>query len=86
MSGRNGGPNSFTPSQQKEAQRLEQQMKQYEGKSENELMQELFRSIEAGRQDGSFTPEAMQQFVNNVSPMLDGQQRKKLQEIIKKIQ
>lgn len=61
---------------------LENQAKQYQGKSESELMQELARQIEHGKKDGSFTPEAVDKFMKQVSPMLNSQQLKKMQQML----
>ena len=60
-------------------------IKELEGSSEDQLMARLFEEIERGKRDGTFSPEAMQDFVKNVSPMLNSQQKKRLEEIIRSL-
>ena len=49
---------------------------------EQELMSELMRSVEQGKQDGSFTPEAAEAFMKKVSPMLDDAQRARMRQLM----
>ena len=58
--------------------------KEYAGKNEDELMSELTKSIAAGKKDGSITQDSLRQFVSTVSPMLNNQQKAKLNDILKK--
>ena len=60
---------------------LEETIEQYQNKDEDELMGDLFDMVEQGRKDGSFSEESLDQFIQNVSPMLDGEQKKKLSSI-----
>jgi hypothetical protein len=72
------------PENQKDAaQSIEKQAQQYAGKSQDELMSELKKSVEAGKADGSFSNETMEEFIKNVSPMMDKEQKEKLIEIAK---
>ena len=64
------------------ADQVRAQMSQFEGKSEQELMSELMRSVEQGKQDGSFTPEAAEAFMKKVSPMLDDAQRARMRQLM----
>lgn len=57
---------------------LEETIEQYQNKDEDELMGDLFDMVEQGREDGSFSEEMLDQFIQNVSPMLDSEQKKKL--------
>lgn len=59
--------------------------REYSGKNEGELMNELSSKIMEAKRDGSFTPEALQQFIRSVSPMLNQAQRQKLNEIVNRI-
>ena len=54
----------------------------YEGKSESELMQELFKKVAAAKSDGSFSPEQLDDFVRFMSPNLDEQSLKRLTELV----
>lgn len=60
---------------------LEETIEQYQNKDEDELMGDLFDMVEQGRKDGSFSEESLEQFIQNVSPMLDAEQKKKLSSI-----
>ena len=60
---------------------IEDTIERYQNKNEDELMGELFEMVSRGRSDGSFSEEMLEQFVSNVSPMLDSDQKKKLHAI-----
>lgn len=57
----------------------------YEGKSEKELYGEIYRKAEAGKRAGTLTNAQIDAFFAQVSPMLDGTQRKKLQALVEKL-
>ncbi len=79
--------NNAIPEDKRElANRLGEQAKMYEGKSESELTDELMRSVEAAKQDGSFSKEAVEQFASRVAPMLNDEQRDKLGDILKMLE
>ncbi len=72
------------PDDKKElANTLGEQMKQYEGKSESELTSELKKQVDMAKSDGSFSPQAMEQFAARVGPMLNESQREKMKELMK---
>ena len=50
-------------------------------KSESELMSELMSEVRRGRNDGSFTPEALDEFVKQVAPMLTPEQQRRMERI-----
>ncbi len=64
---------------------IEDTIAQYENKSEGELMGDLERMISQGRKDGSFTDDMLDGFIQNVAPMLDAEQRKKLDSLAQMI-
>lgn len=63
----------------------EDAIKKYGDKSESELMSDLERMISDGRRDGTFSEDALNAFVKNVMPMMDVNQRKKLENITRMI-
>ena len=74
------------PGDQKQyAKTVKNQLDELSGKSEDELMDRLMASINQGKKDGTFTPEMMQKFVKNVSPMLNASQKQRLNQLIGKI-
>ena len=46
-------------------------------------MNDLEDMVSEGKKDGSFSDEMMETFINSVSPMMDKEQRKKLESISK---
>lgn len=64
---------------------LEDTITQYENKSEDELMGDLGRMINEGRKDGSFTDDMLEGFIQNVAPMMDPEQKKKLESLAQMI-
>ncbi len=72
----------FNPSQEQMAKDM---LKQYEGKSEDDLMQELFSAAQRGKQDGTFNEEAIKNFVETAGPMLNEEQRQRMNQILSMI-
>lgn len=70
---------------QADAEQIKSVVEQYEGASESDLMSELARQVEAGKEDGSFNAQTLSQFVSNVSPMLSDEQRSRLNDIVGKL-
>ena len=64
-----------------EIRSMEETISEYENKSEGELMSDLDRMIRDGRKNGTFTDDMLDAFIKNVAPMMDGDQRKKLDNI-----
>ena len=57
-------------------------MEQYSGKSENELFAELKRATDEQKQDGTFDMEGLREFEATLTPMLNGQQKEKLDRLL----
>lgn len=66
-------------------ERILREAKKYEGKSEEELMGEIMKQAMAGRNSGQLSDKDIDEFYKKVSPMLNHEQRKKLDKIIKQI-
>ncbi len=54
----------------------------YKGKSENELMSALMRSVSDAKSNGSFSADQLDSFVGFVSPSLDDDSRTKLNALV----
>lgn len=54
----------------------------YEGMTQNELMQELFKKVALSKSNGSFSVDQIDDFVRAVSPNLDEQSRNRLNELV----
>ena len=69
----------------KDVRDMEKTIKEYEDKSEDELMGDLENMIRSGREDGSFSNEMLDGFMKNVAPMMNAAQRKRMEEIARMI-
>ena len=64
-------------------------MKMYhamEGKSQQEIQQELFRMVEQETRAGTFDPSQLNGFYQMAAPMLNEEQKKQMAELIQRIQ
>lgn len=59
--------------------------KQYEGKSEDELTKQLLQATEQGRRDGTLSNEMLETFYRSVAPMMNAEQKGKLNSLMKMI-
>lgn len=57
----------------------------HEGKSDRELFSEIYAHAEQGKKNGTLTNAQLDAFWQQISPMLDGAQRKKLKTVIEKL-
>lgn len=57
----------------------------YEGASENDLISAIIKEAENGKKKGTLSNKDIDNFANMLSPMLNGNQKKQLDMIIKKI-
>lgn len=61
---------------------IENMIKAREGKSEEQLTAELLKTVKKSKEEGRFSESEMENFKNTVSPLLNDEQRKKLDEIM----
>ncbi len=59
--------------------------KKYEGASEGEIISAIMKEAEKGRKNGTLTDADIDNFYAMLSPMLNASQRKKLDEVVKKL-
>ena len=57
--------------------------KQYENSSEQEVLSDLLNAARVGKQNGTFDMSQMEQFAGTLSGVLNDQQKKRLQEVMK---
>lgn len=57
----------------------------YEGASESEIMQAILAEAKRSRKNGTLSDGEIDEFVNAITPMLDGAQAKKLKAVAEKI-
>lgn len=70
------------PNDVREAEEL---AKKYSGKSEDELMEEIFARVNQSKRNGTFDQAELDKFYKTVAPMLNGEQLKKLKNILSMI-
>ena len=63
----------------------ENMYKKYSGKSQEELQSELFKLVSKNKQSGQLNEKQIENFTSQVSPLLDPNQKQKLNEIINMI-
>ena len=63
----------------------EEKIKEYSGKSESELYAELISLASKGKEDGTLNEKSINDFQEKISPVLNEEQREKLQEILNKL-
>lgn len=61
---------------------LEDMIKDREGRTEKELMDELLQSVRKSKAEGRYSEKEMDNFKKTVTPLLNEEQRKKLDEIL----
>lgn len=59
--------------------------KQYEGRSEGDMLKAIYAQALEGKRNGTLTNEQIDAFYKQISPMLDGAKRKKLQKIVERL-
>lgn len=73
---------SFDENTKREAQTIEKVLKQYEGKSQSELMGDISRLASQERKKGNLDNTKLDNFARSVSPMLTKEQQARLSSIL----
>lgn len=76
---------NLTPEQKRQFEAMKNTAAKYRGKSEEELMRELKQAVQKDKASGTLTDKKMENFQKKISPMLNEQQRKKLEKIMKEL-
>lgn len=76
---------NLTPEQKRQFEAMKNTAAKYRGKSEEELMRELKQTVQKDKASGTLTDKKMDNFQKKISPMLNEQQRKKLEKIMKEL-
>lgn len=80
-----GGAEKRIEQPPKSDESIEKIVDRYGGKSEDELMRELFRMTGEQKREGSFDAAAMRKTASSIMPMLNAEQRQKLEAILDKL-
>lgn len=67
---------------EKEAQKI---AASYRGKSENDLISEIFARAAEGKRNGTLSNEQIDAFYAQFAPMLDGVKKKRLKKLVEEI-
>ena len=77
--------NNLNASQKQQFDKLKSMAKNYEGKSENEILGEIKKTVEKGKKDGSLSDNKINEIANQISPMLNDEQKAKLNLLLKSL-
>lgn len=69
----------FNPQQM---QMISQMLNYYDKNGEDKLMQDIFSNVAKQKRQGKLTNEQIEQFVKNISPMLNPKQKQKLSGLV----
>ena len=64
---------------------LRKTAEKYQGKSDSEILGEILSMARKGKADGSLSDEALQTFVDRITPMLGAEQQARLKQAIEMI-
>lgn len=64
---------------------IQDTISKYEGKSEDEMLIELMKMVDKEKKEGSFNIDAISNFARTAAPMLNQEQREKMEAIIKQL-
>ena len=59
--------------------------KKFDGKSQNELLSAIYKEAKSGKQKGTLSNSDIDNFVNTLSPFLDGKKRELLNKVAKEL-
>ena len=74
--------NNLNNEQKQQLNKLKGMAKQYEGKSDAEILKDLSKAVEKGKKDGSLTDEKIESIASTIAPMLNREQKAKLQKLM----
>lgn len=81
-SNNNVNENNLNKEQKQQFDKLKGMAKQYEGKSDAEILKDLSKAVEKGKKDGSLTNEKIDNIASTIAPMLNNEQKAKLQKLM----
>ena len=75
-------PNDQKHKQDSTKDDLRKTAESYAQKTDNELLSEIIKTAQKGKADGSISNEDLNRFATSVSPMLNEEQRARLQSVL----
>ena len=73
------------PKQGFSEEKLKEKTRELSGLSEDELIKKLFSDVGEAKKTGDFSREKLSEFINKVSPRMNEEQKKKLNDIANKL-
>lgn len=74
--------NKLNSEQKIQFEKLKDMAKKYEGKSDNDIFKDLSEAVQKGKKDGTLTNEKMDSIASTIAPMLNGEQKNKLNKLM----
>ena len=71
--------------QKKQFEKLKGMAKNYEGKSDKEILSDLSKAVKKGKAEGNLTNEKIDSIASTIAPMLNSSQREKLKTLMQTI-
>ncbi len=71
--------------QKEQLEKLKGIAKQYEGKSDNDILKDLSQAVQKGKKDGTLTNEKIDSIASTIAPMLNSEQKNKLARLMQTI-
>lgn len=68
-----------------ESKKVESLYNEYKDKSQDELVEELYKHVAKQKQDGTFDYNSLENMLNKVSPFLTSEQKIKMKEILEQL-
>ncbi len=75
----------LNPKQKQEFDKFKNMAKAYEGKNENEIFNDLSQLVQKGKNDGSLNEQKLASMASSIAPLLNGEQKKKLDFLMKNL-
>ncbi len=80
-----GAPGGKNGNYEREMKLLKEFASKYQGKSEEEVLREIYKMAIDGKKKGTLSNEEIDNFAAMIAPMLDEEKRKKLYKIVEKL-
>ena len=71
--------------QKEQLEKLKGIAKKYEGKSDNDILKDLSQAVQKGKKDGTLTNEKIDSIASTIAPMLNSEQKNKLNRLMQTI-
>ncbi len=77
--------NKLNNEQKEQLEKLKGMAKRYEGKSDSDILKDLSQAVQKGKRDGTLTNEKIDSIASTIAPMLNNEQKDKLNKLMQTI-